>query len=156
VHRLRVRVGVHGHRLDAHRTRGLDHATGDFASVCDKDFLEGGVGGVVLLGRDLDAAGLGGAEGGEGGCAAHEQRRGGCGGAWGVQLRARRGRQAGQPADMGRSHTRSQTGSQGRPRHSGQHLYGVGDCVSLTEIRANLQPRNTRREARESTTEISR
>ncbi len=40
MHRVAVGLRVHGHRLDAHPLRGLDDPAGNFATVCDEDFLE--------------------------------------------------------------------------------------------------------------------
>jgi len=38
--RMRVGIGIDGHRLDAHLAGRFDHPAGDFAAVCDQDFLE--------------------------------------------------------------------------------------------------------------------
>jgi hypothetical protein len=38
VERLRVRIGVDGHRFDAHLAARTDHADGDLTTIGDQDF----------------------------------------------------------------------------------------------------------------------
>ena len=40
VHRVAVCIGKNSNRFDAQFTRGADDAAGDFASVCNQDFLD--------------------------------------------------------------------------------------------------------------------
>ena len=39
--RVAVSVGVHGHGLDAHALRSLEHTASDLTTVRDQDLLEG-------------------------------------------------------------------------------------------------------------------
>ncbi len=40
--RVFVSVRINRHRFDAHQLGSFDYTTGDFATVCDQDFLEHG------------------------------------------------------------------------------------------------------------------